>query len=198
MTDTPNLSLDETEGLDVMDEEETLEEEEIAAPMVEIDPMALIRAIAGRASLGHTDTLKLKVPGMGEIDDPRFGIMFNDADSQTVDAWMDAMRQITSTENMQVDDETGLVVGEQKTEQHQRAWPMLDVVIDYNLVREATLPYFKKTGELAVYTWSKSPTRNRTFMRLAKQMTISTLLSMAGDHIIGGESTQALMSQLGE
>ena len=173
------------------DDDETVEE---AKP----DPMSLIKAIAARAALGHTEKLSLTIPGMGVLEDERFYIVFNDANSQAVDAWMDAMNQFKSTENMQVDEETGLVVGEQKVEQHRRAWPMLDVLIDYGVVREAKLPAFNKDGSLAIYEWSTNPARNRKFLMRGKQLTITMLLSMAGEHILGGESTQELMSRLGE
>ena len=179
-------------------EDETADEEDGASDEGLKSPSAmdLIKTIAARASLGHTDKMPLVVGGM-KIDNENFYIQFKEAPSDAVDAWMDAMNQFESVENMEVDDETGLVVGEQKTKRHSRAWPLLDVLLDYRIILDAQLPFFDKHGELKAFKWSSAPQKNRDFMRRAKQATISMVLSMAGDHIIGGEST-GVMSQLGE
>ena len=190
----------ETLTEDVLVDDDVAEEEIVEDEVVESEEdntLQILKALAIRSSLGHTGKLKLRVPGMGTLNDERFYIVFNDASSDAIDAYTDALNQTKATESMQVDEETGLVVGEQKTEQHRRYWPLLDVVIDFGLIREAVLPAYDDKGAFTTFVWGKNGATNRRALRKGKLLTVTTILHMASDHILGSE-TGDVVSQLGE
>ena len=178
------------------DVEAEQEPEEKPVPTVDMK-LELLRALSIRSALGHTERLQLRVPGFGMLDDDRYYIVFNDASASCIDAYRDAYNQVKASDVMEIDDETGLPVGEQKIEQHNRLWPVMKVIIEFNLVREAALPMIKEDGSFGVYKWSATGMRNLKALDRGKLLTLMTLVYMAGDHVLGAED-EGMMSQLGE
>ena len=159
--------------------------------------LTILKALAIRSTLGTTERLPLNVPGFGKLDDPQYYIVFNDPTADAVDAFQDAMNQVRSVDNMQVDEESGQVVGEQMTERTRRLWPMLEVIMQYGIIAEASLPRMAGNGTMAApFVWKQNAARNRQQLKQGKFLTLETLVFMAADHILGSEANE-VMDELG-
>ena len=197
-----------------MDEETVVQEEVVVPDVVEVGPvveekplsdqtvMNRLRMLAMRASLGKTPKMPLVYPGdNGEwepIPDDRFYIVFNDATAQATDAFRDALEQYRQVGEYELDETTGEMVGESAVERHNRAWPLIEVVLEFKLVADACLPQFDGGGDnIIAYRWKGSKALDRQALLRGGIALVATLAHMAAEHVMGSEDRRVVDS-LGE
>lgn len=181
---------------------EVVEQVVAEKPLADQTVMNRLRMLAMRSALGKTGRLPLVFPNdNGEwepIPDERFFVVFNDSTAQATDAFRDALEQYRQIGDYELDEATGEMVGESSVERHNRAWPLIEVMLEFKLVAEACLPQFDgSTDDIIPYRWKGSKALDRQALQRGGIALVATLAHMAAEHVLGSEDRRVVES-LGE
>jgi len=157
----------------------------------------IIRALAWRARKGKLEPRPLHIPNYGDLTGTDYYVTLNDPSVEARDAFQNSFEQYKQESAATLDDE-GKVVSQAVVVKQNRIWPVMEAIVNYEIISDAVLPKENEDGTMGSWKWR--PTSKTANLRNLNQTSLYLCYALAETVYQGvmGKEVEAVVKELGE